>query len=55
LSINASSGSFSGWFDSPGTNRRQTLSGVVLQNAGMARGFFQGTNESGARALAKPA
>jgi hypothetical protein len=48
LSINESSGKFSGWFDSPGTGHRQTVSGVVLQNLGSARGFFQGTNESGA-------
>jgi hypothetical protein len=48
LNINASSGSFSGWFESPGSKRRQTVSGVVLQNTGSARGFFQGANESGA-------
>ena len=47
LSINPLSGSFSGWFISPGTGRRQTVSGVVLQNAGSARGFFEGADESG--------
>jgi len=47
LSINESSGTFSGWFDNPGTGRRQTVSGVVLQNRNQAQGFFQGTNESG--------
>jgi hypothetical protein len=48
LSINAASGKFSGWFDNPDTGKRNTISGVVLQNAGSACGFFQGTNESGA-------
>jgi hypothetical protein len=47
LSINASTGSFSGWFDSPGTKKKQTVSGVVMQNSGSACGFFLGTNESG--------
>jgi hypothetical protein len=47
LTISASTGSFSGWFDSPGTGRKQAVSGVVLQNSGSALGSFQGANESG--------
>jgi hypothetical protein len=43
LSITNSTGAFSGKFG-PG----QTMSGVVLQNQDSARGFFLGTNESGA-------
>jgi hypothetical protein len=48
LSIHPANGSFSGWFTSPGAAGRQTISGVVLQNDGRARGLFHGTNESGA-------
>jgi len=47
LSIRPSNGSFSGWFTSPGASSKQTISGVVLQNQGLARGFFSGTNTSG--------
>jgi hypothetical protein len=47
LSIKPSNGSFTGWFESAGSGRRQTVSGVVLQNTGSACGFFQGANESG--------
>jgi hypothetical protein len=43
LSITNSTGAFSGRF-----GRDQTMSGVVLQNQKSARGFFLGTNESGA-------
>ncbi len=43
LSISDSTGAFSGKIG-PG----QTMSGVVLQNQNSARGFFLGTNESGA-------
>lgn len=43
LSITNSTGAFSGRF-----GRGQTMSGVVLQNQNSARGFFLGTNESGA-------
>ena len=50
LSIKPLNGSFTGWFDGPGSGR-QTVSGVVLQNAGSACGFFQGANESGALLL----
>jgi hypothetical protein len=48
LTIKSSSGLFSGWFDHPDTGRRVTISGVVLTDANSARGFFLGTNESGA-------
>jgi Divergent InlB B-repeat domain len=51
LTINQLTGSFSGWFDNPATGRKQTVSGVVLQNMGQAYGLFQGTNESGAVSL----
>jgi len=47
FTINPATGGFSGWFYSPGSGRRQTVSGVVLQNAGSASGFFQGADESG--------
>jgi hypothetical protein len=43
LSFTNSTGAFSGKFG-PG----QTVHGVVLQNQNSARGFFLGTNESGA-------
>jgi hypothetical protein len=48
LTINPSAGSFSGWFVNPGTGRKVTMSGVILQNQDSGRGFFLGTNESGA-------
>jgi hypothetical protein len=54
LTINSSAGSFSGSFVSPGTGRRVTMSGVVLQNQDNARGFYVGTNQSGAVLLQDP-
>ena len=48
LSINSTSGRFSGWFERPGAKQKITISGVVLTNEGVARGFFPGANESGA-------
>jgi hypothetical protein len=51
LSINETTGGFTGWFDNPATGKRQTVSGVVLQNLGQASGLFQGTNASGALLL----
>jgi hypothetical protein len=48
LNIKPSSGSFSGWFVDPATGRRDTISGVVLQNRNGAQGLFLGTNASGA-------
>jgi len=48
LSINPAAGNFSGWFVNPGTGGKLTMSGVVLQNQDSARGFFAGTNGSGA-------
>ncbi len=54
LSINPSAGSFSGSFVNPGTGRKVSMSGVVLQNQESARGFFLGTNESGAVLLQDP-
>jgi hypothetical protein len=43
LTFSNSTGVFRGQFG-PG----QTMSGVILQNQNNARGFFLGTNESGA-------
>ena len=48
LSISPSSGRFTGWFLDSGASLKQTMSGVVLTNEGVARGFFSGTNVSGA-------
>jgi len=48
LSVNSTSGKFSGWFYSPGTKKKVTMTGVVLTNEGVARGYFSGTNASGA-------
>jgi hypothetical protein len=49
LRIQPAAGSFSGWWLDTNTGKRQTISGVVLQNTNTARGFFlgAGTNESG--------
>jgi hypothetical protein len=47
LTISPSSGSFSGKYVVPGTGTKLTLGGVVLQQQGVARGFFLGTNQSG--------
>jgi hypothetical protein len=47
LSIRGLSGNFTGWFVNPDTGRRQTMSGVTLQNTGQAVGLFLGTHESG--------
>jgi hypothetical protein len=48
LTINPATGEFTGQYVAPGTTKRIPLAGAVLQNAGTARGFFPGTNESGA-------
>jgi hypothetical protein len=47
LTIAPSSGNFSGQYVVPGTGTKLTLGGVVLQEQGVARGFFLGTNQSG--------
>ena len=47
LTISPSSGSFSGKYVVPGTGTKLTLGGVVLQQQGVARGFFLWTNQSG--------
>jgi hypothetical protein len=39
---------FSGQYIAPGTSKKIPLAGAVLQNEGEARGFFLGTNQSGA-------
>ena len=54
LTVKSASGVFSGWFDSPGTRKKVTFSGVVLTDEGIARGFFPGTKESGAVLLEGP-
>jgi hypothetical protein len=48
LTINPATGLFTGQYVAPGTSRRVPLAGAVLQNAATARGFFLGTNQSGA-------
>jgi len=48
LTISAPSGKFSGWFDNPVSRKKTVFSGVVLTNEVSARGFFLGTNQSGA-------
>jgi hypothetical protein len=47
LSVQPSTGLFSGWFEEP-NGRRESMGGVVLQDESRARGFFLGTNYSGA-------
>jgi hypothetical protein len=51
LTISAATGSFTGWFDGPGTTKKQTVSGVVLQHIGEIQGLFQGANQSGSLQL----
>ncbi|MGD0413338.1 MAG: hypothetical protein ABSC18_16730, partial [Verrucomicrobiota bacterium] len=48
LTIKPSTGMFSGQSVAPGTTKSISLAGVVLQNKGVAAGFFLGTNQSGA-------
>ncbi len=48
LSVSAANGTFGGSFINPDTRRKQTILGVVLQNEDDARGFFLGTDQSGA-------
>jgi hypothetical protein len=48
LTINPTNGLFSGQYIAPGTSKKIPLAGAVLQNEGEARGFFLGTNQSGA-------
>ncbi len=47
LTINASTGGFTFQYVAPGTGKKATGAGVVLQEQGVARGFFLGTNQSG--------
>jgi hypothetical protein len=47
LTISPAGGSFTGQY-APAKGKTVSLAGVVLQNAGVARGFFLGTNQSGA-------
>jgi len=48
LTITPTTGKFTGWFEAPGGKKQQTISGVVLMNEGDARGYFLGSDESGA-------
>jgi hypothetical protein len=48
LTIVPATGAFSGQYVAPGTTRKVPLAGVVLPYPGEARGFFLGTNQSGA-------
>jgi hypothetical protein len=47
LTINPSTGGFSGQYVAPGTSKKIPLAGVVLQMQDVARGLFLGTNQSG--------
>ena len=47
LTINASTGGFTGSYVAPGTTKTISLQGVVLQNQRQARGSFLGTNQTG--------
>jgi Divergent InlB B-repeat domain len=48
LTINASTGAFTGSYTAPGSKVKVSLAGVVLQDSSTAEGFFLGTNQSGA-------
>jgi hypothetical protein len=48
LTINAATGVFNGQYVPPGTSQKVPLAGVVLQKEGVARGYFPGTNQTGA-------
>lgn len=48
LTIAPASGSFTFQYVAPGTTKKVTGAGVVLQNQGAARGFFLGADQSGA-------
>jgi hypothetical protein len=47
LSVNSSSGTFSGSFTSPSTGRKTALNGIVLQELNMAVGLFPGSDQTG--------
>ena len=47
VTLNPNNGDFTGSFVPPGTKRKETFSGVVLQQHGMGFGWFLGTNASG--------
>ncbi|MGZ5543395.1 MAG: DUF7507 domain-containing protein, partial [Limisphaerales bacterium] len=47
LNFTLSSGLFSGTFVEPGTTRRTTFGGAVLQKANFGAGYFPGTNDNG--------
>ncbi|MGA3181093.1 MAG: hypothetical protein ABSF38_12175 [Verrucomicrobiota bacterium] len=47
LTINQTTGLFSGDYEAAGSKARTPLAGVVLQDQSVARGFFLGTNQSG--------
>jgi hypothetical protein len=46
LRINATSGSFSGWFTNASNGKLESISGVILQNTNSARGYFLGKDAS---------
>lgn len=48
LKLNVKAGSFTGRFINPATSKATSLQGILLQNQNAARGYFLGTNESGA-------
>ena len=54
LKLIPSVGVFSGHFMDPATSRIRQFGGVMLQNQNKARGFFLGTDQSGAVRLDNP-
>jgi hypothetical protein len=48
LTINQATGGVTGQYEAEGSRKKTPLEGVVLQGQGVVRGFFLGTNESGA-------
>jgi hypothetical protein len=54
LKLTPSVGVFSGKFVDPATSRMRQFGGVMLQNQNEARGFFLGTDQSGAVRLDNP-
>ena len=54
LTLNRTSGLISGSFTHPDLHKVETLTGVILQEQDMGRGFFIGTNQSGSFLLQTP-
>jgi len=54
MKLTSSTGLFSGRFTDPATSRVRKFNGVMLQNQNNARGFFLGSDQSGAVRLDNP-